>query len=741
MKINIKNQLIFCGILFSALFFGIFCFAQKVNATTTVSGIIDKDTTWTQENSPYIVTGNILIKENVTLTIEPGVTVKFERHPEYPFKGYYIWVDGTLVARGTSEQMITFTSNSSNPLPGDWATIYFSPTSTDWDEASSTGSIIEYAIIEYGGNYMGGPYESNSLISIIDSSPLIKNSILRLSKIDFLIVKGGSPKIINNKFQGGERGNGRILVFEGSPYFSENEITRSDGFYIVGGAPIITKNNILANGRDIYSGGIRIQSGAPEITYNNIINNSKNGIAIILPYGGNCSTKIHNNNIFGNEKFSIFLSNTTADIDATNNWWGTTSTTSIEELIYDQKDDFNLGKVNYEPFLTEPASGTLPIDIIPPSPPTNATHTPISCGDKNVGISWSNPSDEDLFSIRIYRSETKDELGKLIWESDGVPYKGFVWYPYYGEGFDEIELDKPYYYTIKAVDVWGNESSGTQIEIMVPSCENIPPPPDTTPPSLPTNVKVENISTENELKLKISWTNPSDKDLAGFRLYRSDQYAIDYSIWNGGILSKLKNIPENQNAIICDENDNCYISPNATSIVDNYNLQNGIKYYYFLQPFDTSGNSPGLKKDFIVSGIPQYPSTSGIQINSIIWIKNFALPDNTYLNGWKIKFEITVNNPEETQLQFKLADWTSGANKISTINNTKISLIDLKSETEIASATNVGTEYEHMTPLTLVDRDPNTPGIQAEFYLWVKIPTNTPAGIYTTFYGIRTQKP
>ncbi|MDD4661659.1 MAG: hypothetical protein PHG24_00050 [Candidatus Pacebacteria bacterium] len=46
--------------------------------STLVSGIIKKDTFWELKNSPYIVSGNIFIPENVTLFIEAGVDVVFE---------------------------------------------------------------------------------------------------------------------------------------------------------------------------------------------------------------------------------------------------------------------------------------------------------------------------------------------------------------------------------------------------------------------------------------------------------------------------------------------------------------------------------------------------------------------------------------------------------------------------------------------------------------------------------------
>ena len=46
-------------------------------SATNVSGLISKNTSWILANSPYIVTGNILVNNGVTLNIEPGVTVKF----------------------------------------------------------------------------------------------------------------------------------------------------------------------------------------------------------------------------------------------------------------------------------------------------------------------------------------------------------------------------------------------------------------------------------------------------------------------------------------------------------------------------------------------------------------------------------------------------------------------------------------------------------------------------------------
>ncbi|PLT28171.1 Ig-like domain-containing protein [Peribacillus deserti] len=82
MKVKSKNFIVL--MVFALMMFCI----PNVNASagTNVTGVIDKDTTWTKEGSPYNVYNIIEIAPNVKLTIEPGVVVK---------KGTF-WVYGEL---------------------------------------------------------------------------------------------------------------------------------------------------------------------------------------------------------------------------------------------------------------------------------------------------------------------------------------------------------------------------------------------------------------------------------------------------------------------------------------------------------------------------------------------------------------------------------------------------------------------------------------------------------------------
>ncbi len=110
-----------------------------VYADTVVSGIINTNTTWPLANSPYIVTGNVLVSEGVTLTIEPGIEVRFD-------SGTALQTDGTLIARGTSTDNITFTSNQSTPAAGDWEFIHLTETSKDatYDADETPNRIVTF---------------------------------------------------------------------------------------------------------------------------------------------------------------------------------------------------------------------------------------------------------------------------------------------------------------------------------------------------------------------------------------------------------------------------------------------------------------------------------------------------------------------------------------------------------------------------------------------------------------------
>jgi hypothetical protein len=70
-------------------------------------------------DSPHIVTGDVIVSEGVTLTIESGVTVKFLcLYSAYPCDTGSV-VHGTLNAQGTSTDTIRCTTDSVTTAKGD----------------------------------------------------------------------------------------------------------------------------------------------------------------------------------------------------------------------------------------------------------------------------------------------------------------------------------------------------------------------------------------------------------------------------------------------------------------------------------------------------------------------------------------------------------------------------------------------------------------------------------------------
>ena len=372
---------------------------DKAQASTDVTGIIYSDTTWTPANSPYSLTGPVGVASGVTLTIEPGTTINL--------KDYYIQVNGTLVARGTS----------TNPINLNGETITFTTTSEDYNEQTGSGCIIENAHFspstdEYGNTRSisevtiddSAPKiigNSNFSITVNDGSPIISKNTLKTVKIT-----SGAPKILNNIIGSISIDKGSPQIFsnticggidaydypvDGSPVIWNNTITSSGRVAVMNlqfkGMPIISNNNITGlvrpGGFDIYGRpfgpeytgyGIRITGNA--YFYNNVISGCRN--ASILVYGssnsevviqnntlnskgimikGAISTTINYNNIEGGISLSQSAS---TDVDAIHNWWGTTDTQAIRQSIFDFKDDFTLGKVTFEPFLTAPNSEATP---------------------------------------------------------------------------------------------------------------------------------------------------------------------------------------------------------------------------------------------------------------------------------------------------------------------------------------------------------------------------------------------
>lgn len=247
--------------------------------------LIDRSTTLSENktlkksSSPYIVNTYFSIPHNRTLTIEPGVVIKFTSQTALD-------VEGNIIAQGNNESPIVFTSfkddsyagdtnedgASSSPKPGDWHFIKLRKSgsildniiarfggikdlsSQGWailrvDNASTT---IKNSIIEESGAY--GMWLAN-MSGNIESNIIRKNSIhgnIDSTGIVLTITATTSPLTIKNNLFG-ENAYGLRAIGTGPQHdltISENTFTKNSrvALSIAGVYPSLSKNNASLNG-------------------------------------------------------------------------------------------------------------------------------------------------------------------------------------------------------------------------------------------------------------------------------------------------------------------------------------------------------------------------------------------------------------------------------------------------------------------------------------------------------------
>lgn len=137
------------------------------NEEIIVDNDITESTTW-KEGNTYIIDGAISI-DGYSLTIEPGTVVKFKEGAQIEV-GYY-QSNSTLIANGTSDKPIVFTSFSSSASAGAWDFIAFY-------SGSTSNCKLNYCTIEYGGGYG----DSYGVIHLSECEVSITNSIIKESE-------------------------------------------------------------------------------------------------------------------------------------------------------------------------------------------------------------------------------------------------------------------------------------------------------------------------------------------------------------------------------------------------------------------------------------------------------------------------------------------------------------------------------------------------------------------------------
>jgi Secretion system C-terminal sorting domain len=434
------------------LFIGLFIFKTSFSQTYVTGGIYSS-TTWTTTGSPYIVVDTVVVFPGYTLTIQPGVVVKFENQAQIEIR------QASLIALGTPADSIIFTSDSSTPTPG----IY-------------SGVFLDVNSLTCKFTYCGFRYANTGILTLADSL-IIQNSNFNLNNTG-VSISGGTALIdtcnfTNNDVNGLVGGTGTKTTNCNFSYngtglkslYNNCTVTNCEFTYNTTGLYLdnIRLNNtyILHNQTGIISGGDVLKNcfidsntvrgissnsdsiGNCQIEYNgegilstgsiiagntieyntafniddntssngsyivgNTIDNSAIGIDNVVEYTTIILNTIENNSIginLNNSNCTIscnkICNNTTysvqyvtsSNFSIPNNYWCLPDSAAIQATIYDGYQNSSLGLLFFTPFDTIPCTSITPCSL---TVFVTATHTLVCSGDTTMltaNISDINP--------------------------------------------------------------------------------------------------------------------------------------------------------------------------------------------------------------------------------------------------------------------------------------------------------------------------------------------------------------
>ena len=254
---------VICSALFPILSYG-----QTSVPAGPVSG------TWDISGSPYMVNGEIYIDEGTTLSIEPGVDVRFT--------GWYKFiVNGSLLAEGTEAEQILITADDTNNR---WHGIRF---------INATGtSVLDHCIIEYGQTDLSGSSADPDCTGggiLCFNSPAASISIINSIIRNNIAVMGGgieiigtyplidNCEIINNKAEEGAgieawmMSSSSTAIIKNSTIANNHAINSAGGIFAGYNSNLeilanVIKHNIAGNGA-----GIKISSPHAMLAMGNVI--------------------------------------------------------------------------------------------------------------------------------------------------------------------------------------------------------------------------------------------------------------------------------------------------------------------------------------------------------------------------------------------------------------------------------------------------------------------------------------
>ncbi len=377
-------------------------FAPTAHATTIAPTIIESDTTWTLADSPYAITSDLTIPTGVTLTIEPGVVVKFDATMG-------MTVGGSLIARGTADTPILFTSLHDDTVGGDTNLNQgdTTPQAYDWEHihilSQGMGDFL-YTHIRYGGYEEVGIPTTGILND--GGEVIVRDSVLTDNGNDGFMQHAGTSTIIRTTLSRHIHG----VVMTGG-HLTIHDAVITDGY---------TGLNTF---EDAPISGINIAS----TTF------ARNTFGIVT-YHHHLSLRASR---MIDQSTAGILNDSGLPLDMAHNWWGSASG-PIHPSNPEGQGDRILGDALFAPWLT-----TDPLVVPPPSTCTTECYSNVLFlpGLEASRLFWTDPNCFFLnCENQLWLANNDADAEKLYLNANGASVLGGIYTSVERGAIDEVPL-------------------------------------------------------------------------------------------------------------------------------------------------------------------------------------------------------------------------------------------------------------------------------------------------------------